>query len=61
MISSILGILGGALTTVGNWILGYSSKKNTEARVINEEKSKEDSFNEALSKKDVSAIRRDLS
>lgn len=60
MISSILGLIGGALTVAGQWLTGYANPKTTEARRINDENEKLDKLHDALEKEDVDAVRREL-
>lgn len=65
MFKLILSALGNVLGGIAGWMTQYGSKKNTEARVIDNENKKEDDLNEALKKSDtkegLDTIRRKLS
>ncbi len=61
MITAILSILGGAFTTVGQWLTGYSNPKTIEARRMNDETDKKDQVHNDIKNQDIDSIRRDLS
>ncbi len=60
MWSSILSIFGGAFKIIGEWCSGYNSKKNVEARRIENENKLKDSLNKSLENQNLDDIRRKL-
>lgn len=61
MIKIILGALGSLLGGIAGWMSAYGSKKNTEARRMNEENKEKDKLHNDLKNKDLDSVRRDLS
>jgi hypothetical protein len=61
MITEIAGILSNGLRLAADWFGRYSSKENTVAREMTDENKSIDKIHEDLKKRDLDAIRRDLS
>lgn len=57
----ILQILGGLFQGLGGWMTKYGSKENTIAREISNENKAEDEHHKAIEKRDIDAVRRNLS
>jgi len=61
MFNGIISLVGGFFQIIGNWMIQRGTPKNIEARVIDDERKKNDDFRNALKNKEIDKVRRGLS